>query len=293
MSIKDKEIISPLFRVDFREFCVSYLVLRQINDCFSSSGIRKGQLPSDRPVSGQRRALVEEYYSTLEWGKSEDADKFLQVVQFVYAQSYSSDEPRKTLQAVLEREGYAIEKLQIRRRTAFSAAQNLMEVDETLLRELHDKLIALAALEPQQRGYAFEQFLSELFATHGLAPRNSFRLTGEQIDGSFQIGADVYLVEAKWQSKQTSHDDLLIFREKVESKSTWTRGLFVSYAGFTKEGLTAFARGRATNIIGMDGQDLYYALTGKISLTDAILKKVRRAAETGEFFTSVFDLLHG
>lgn len=49
--------------------------------------------------------------------------------------------------------------------------------------------------------------------------------------------------------------------------------------------------GRATNIIGMTGQDLYFILSGEISLTDAISQKVRRAAETGEFYAPIFDLL--
>jgi len=132
-----------------------------------------------------------------------------------------------------------------------------------------------------------------LFEAHDLAPRSSFRLVGEQIDGSFQLDSDVYLLEAKWQAKQTAQDDLLIFQGKVESKSTWTRGLFISNSGFSPDGLTAFARGRATNIIGMSGQDLYFILSGEMSLIEAIEKKARRAAETGEFFVSVFDLIRG
>jgi hypothetical protein len=108
---------------------------------------------------------------------------------------------------------------------------------------------------------------------------------------ALSFGSDVYLVEAKWQTKLTSQDDLLIFREKVESKSAWTRGLFVSYSGFSEDGITAFARGRATNIIGMTGQDLHFILSGDISLPDSIARKTRCAAETGEFFKSVFDLL--
>jgi hypothetical protein len=48
-------------------------------------------------------------------------------------------------------------------------------------------LIAISDLEPTPRGFAFEKFLTEAFAIFGLAPRGSFRLTGEQIDGSFQL----------------------------------------------------------------------------------------------------------
>ncbi|MEO7863120.1 MAG: hypothetical protein ABIU05_22330, partial [Nitrospirales bacterium] len=58
-------------------------------------------------------------------------------------------------------------------------------------------------------GYAFEGFLSALFAAYGLAPRGSFRLQGEQIDGSFQIQRDTYLLEAKWQASLIGNADLL------------------------------------------------------------------------------------
>jgi hypothetical protein len=58
----------------------------------------------------------------------------------------------------------------------------------------------------------------------------------------------------------------------------------VSESGFSDDGLQAFSRGRSTNIIGMNGQDIFYILSGEISLVNAIKRKVRWAAETGEFF---------
>jgi hypothetical protein len=163
-------------------------------------------------------------------------------------------------------------------------------VSEAGLLKLKGELLKLGELEAKARGFAFEKFLTELFAHFGLAPRGSFRLVGEQIDGSFQIGPDTYLVEAKWHRRQIGQAELLIFREKVESKSTWSRGLFISYSGFTEDGLKAYAKGRSTNIIGMTGQDLYFILDGRISLLQAISRKVRRTAETGEFYIPVYQL---
>ena len=55
--------------------------------------------------------------------------------------------------------------------------------------ELQPQLMSLQSMEPQPRGYAFEAFLSRLFQQFGLAPRGSFRLRGEQIDGSFRLHA--------------------------------------------------------------------------------------------------------
>lgn len=155
------------------------------------------------------------------------------------------------------------------------------------------ELIRLTSLKPQERGFAFEKFLNQLFSTYNLDPRNSFRIVGEQIDGSFQIGSDVYLLEAKWHDKPTDQADLLVFHGKIGGKSTWSRGLFVSYNGFSEDGLTAFSRGRQTNMIGMTSEDLFHILNGEMSLLDAINLKARRAAETGEFFVSVFTLSKG
>lgn len=82
----------------------------------------------------------------------------------------------------------------------------------------------------------------------------------------------------------------MTFSGKVSGKAAWSRGLFVSYSGFTADGLEAFSRGRQTNLICADGLDLYEALSGKISLIGVLEEKIRRAAETNRAFVSVRDL---
>lgn len=268
------------------------MVLRQINDVFSMAGIKQGQIPPDRAsfISGQRRTLVEEYYSAINWHSEASIEKFLKVISYSIAQAYTEDQ-RKILQNLCEREGFIVDGIHIYKQSPKPTSKNVT-VPSVVLAEFKQRLIEISKLEPHPRGFAFEKFLNDLFDVHKLAPRGSFRLTGEQIDGSFEINSDTYLLEAKWQSKQTSQDDLLVFRGKVESKSTWTRGLFISDSGFTEDGLIAFSKGKATNIVGMTGQDLFFVLSGEISLQEAILLKVRRAAETGEFYVSVYELIH-
>jgi Restriction endonuclease len=107
-------------------------------------------------------------------------------------------------------------------------------VDQQKLAPLQSKLIALANLEPQPRGYAFEYFLKELFDAYGLAAREPFRLRGEQIDGSFQLSSETYLLEAKWQSLKSGVAELHTFHGKIEQKAAWSRGLFISNSGFTE-----------------------------------------------------------
>ena len=162
--------------------------------------------------------------------------------------------------------------------------------DPALLKRLQEQMMQLHSLPPQERGFAFERFLKEVFELYRLAPRSSFRLVGEQVDGSFQLGHDVYLVEAKWQGTQTGQTDLLAFSGKVEGKAQWSRGVFISYSGFTADGLEAFSRGKPTRIICMDGFDLHSVLTHHLSLPEVIASKVRRAGETNQAYVSIREL---
>jgi len=160
--------------------------------------------------------------------------------------------------------------------------------DRLKLLGLRDQLIGLTQLTPQARGYAFETLLRDLFNAFGLDAREPFRLKGEQIDGSFALHAEIYLVEAKWQAAPTAAADLHTFHGKLEQKAAWTRGLFVSNSGFSEDGLVAFGRGK--RVICMDGLDLFETLSRELPLNHVLEKKVRRAAETGQPFARVRDL---
>jgi hypothetical protein len=150
------------------------------------------------------------------------------------------------------------------------------------------ELVKLTALAPQPRGYSFEGFLKKLFDASELGARASFRLVGEQIDGSFELAHETYLLEAKWTGERTGVADLRSFNAKVEEKAAWSRGLFLSNSGFTNDGLQAFGRGK--RVICMDGLDLYELLDRQISVGEALARKARRAAESGNPFARIRDL---
>jgi hypothetical protein len=171
-----------------------------------------------------------------------------------------------------------------------ATSQKVETTNAETITALRKEYIELSSLEPHNRGYAFQDFLVKMFTAYGLKPKSAFRLVGEEIDGSFEINGDTYLLEAKWQALLTGQKDLAAFSMKVSGKSTWARGLFISYTGYTADGLEAFARGKQTNMIGMDGQDIFFILDGKLKLDEAIQIKARRAAETNEFFVSVYNI---
>ena len=153
------------------------------------------------------------------------------------------------------------------------------------------ELLNLEKLASQKRGYAFEKFLNTLFSTFDMKARSPFRLVGEQIDGSIEFEGNIYLIEAKWQNAPVGNADLLVLHGKVGGKASWSRGIFISYSGFTKEGLEAFSKGRPTNLIAVTGQDLYFILEGKMPLDQIICLKARLAAEEGRVYVPVQELL--
>jgi hypothetical protein len=160
--------------------------------------------------------------------------------------------------------------------------------DKARYTELQAGLIALGAMSPQPRGFAFEKYLKQLFDVFGLEARSAFRIVGEQIDGSFLLGEETYLLEAKWHNEQTGIGDLHAFHGKIEQKAAWARGLFVSYIGFSDQGLQAFGRGK--RVICLDGADLAEAFSRELPLPEVLNRKVRRAAETAAAFMRVRDL---
>lgn len=163
-----------------------------------------------------------------------------------------------------------------------------VRLDVQRARALKGELLALQSLPAQQRGFAFEKFLRGMFEANGLSPRASFRLVGEQIDGSFQLSSETYLLEARWQGPLVGAGELRAFNGKVEDKAAWSRGLFISHSGFSEDGLDAFGRGK--RVICMDGLDLCEMLDKALPLAEVLAKKVRRAAETGQVFARVRDL---
>ncbi|THD45057.1 DUF3644 domain-containing protein [Enterobacteriaceae bacterium ML5] len=154
---------------------------------------------------------------------------------------------------------------------------------------LINELELMKSMTPQERGYRFESWLNELFSAFSLSPKAGFRIIGEQIDGSFNLHNEIYLVEAKSHSLKTSANDLHVFQGKLDQKATWTRGVFISWQGFSSEAFAAW--GRNKSIVCVTGYDLYHMLMNNISLIDMFEKKIRLAAEKGDYCVSI-DILY-
>jgi hypothetical protein len=173
---------------------------------------------------------------------------------------------------------------------AFAPTQNKANFEHVKYDVIQSALMSLTERTPHERGYAFEKFLKKSFDAFGLEAESPFRLVGEQIDGSFVLDGQTYLVEAKWHNEPTGAADLHSFHGKLDQRAHWSRGLFISYTGFTDVGLVAF--GRARKVICMDGRDLSESFQRKIPLPDVIRRKARKAVERGVVLARISDLFN-
>lgn len=151
-----------------------------------------------------------------------------------------------------------------------------------IIGKLKEDFLELAAERDRSRaGLALEKLLNQLFETFELRPRQPFRVVGEQIDGSFELEGQVYLLESKWEKHALPEADLLVFRGKIEGKSTFTRGVFIALNDVSMPARDAITRGKAPSFFVMNGHDLMMILSEAISLTDYLRKRVRLLAEEG------------
>ncbi len=142
----------------------------------------------------------------------------------------------------------------------------------------------------QQVGFEFERILNGMFSLHDLCPREPFRVVGEQIDGSFELDHEVYLLEAKWTLEPCPEADLLVFRGKVEGKSAYTRGVFISFNGVSKEAAYAITRGKQPNFFSIDGYDITMLLEDTVDLATFFRKRQRILAEEGRVVVAFNEL---
>lgn len=150
---------------------------------------------------------------------------------------------------------------------------------------LRDRFVGLMSeTNLQARGYLFETFLNDLFEFESLDPRRSFRLVGEQIDGSFNWRSRTHLVEAKWTKVPAAGIEFGAFNYKLEGKTVDTRGLFISVNGYSTEAIKGANAKGALKFVCIDGAHLMRALSSDEGLVPILERIWRHADETGEAF---------
>lgn len=162
------------------------------------------------------------------------------------------------------------------------------------LREIEkDYLELISGTNPQQRGFALERVLRELFTLFDLDPKASFRIIGEQIDGAFTFDNTDYILEAKWQQEAVGSRELDTLHSKlIRTTLDNTLGLFVSINGYSNDAVRAHSSGRRLMIL-MDGSHLMAVIEGRIDLMQLLLRMRRHASQTGNIYLRINEILMG
>ena len=87
-----------------------------------------------------------------------------------------------------------------------------------------------------------------------------------------------------------STEDLDAFAGKLSRKLENTLGLFLSINGFSEDAVKAHATGRRLMIL-MDGSDLMAILEGRIDLMELLYRKKRFAAQTGNIYLRIHEIM--
>ena len=177
---------------------------------------------------------------------------------------------------------------EVRRQKLEAALRNQGVRDR--LNQLQNEFLRILSERPQRRGFSLEKLMRDLFDLFDLDPKASFRLAGEQIDGAFTFDKTDYLFEAKWQDELVGIQDLDAFAGKLSRKLENTLGLFLSMNGFSEDAVRAHSTGRRLMLL-MDGGDLMAVLEGRIDLIQLLLRKRRQAAQTGNIYVKIVELL--
>ena len=84
---------------------------------------------------------------------------------------------------------------------------------------------------------------------------------------------------------------MLVFRGKIEAKSTFTRGVLIALNDVSAQARHAITQGKAPSFFVMNGHDLMMILSEAMTLTDFLRQRVRLLAEEGRMFAPFSELV--
>lgn len=250
-----------------------------------------------RWTSAPKRFVVQELLEEIRTGTSDD-DRLAASLVTALCRTPFPDATPKGLEAV---EGLKRERVEDGREAAEQRAALQRERDEAQRQQdrsgenkaaardtFRNRFLALCAeTDAQQRGYKLEAFLNDFMAFEGLSPRASFKIVGEQIDGSFAWSGRTSLVEAKWVKDAVAGAEFGAFDYKIRGKTANTRGLFIAVSGYSPQAIVGLNGKGALHFVCIDGAHLLRATEPGWTFSKLLSIVWRHADETGEAYLPV------
>ena len=120
----------------------------------------------------------------------------------------------------------------------------------------------LKAIEdPTRRGHLLETFVGSLFGSaHFEVVRSPGAGGHRQVDLLATMGAETYLVEAKWWKRKPGVGEVQALEDRLKETPASVIGLFVSYSGFTQGAIDRVQSKPKRPILLVTGEELEHAI---------------------------------
>lgn len=186
-----------------------------------------------------------------------------------------------------DKESEAREADEVKKKAAERLVKSLRQhADLEKLKSRMDKLSA--TIGTQQTGYDFETWFYDLLSYEDVECRRPYIIGGRQIDGSITLDGTTYLVELKFEAKQSGAPSIDCLKAKIASKSDNTMGIMVAMSGYSSVAIHE-ASGSKSVILMFDYSHIYMVLSGITTMQDLIRRVRRHSSQTGMAFLPAAD----
>lgn len=153
------------------------------------------------------------------------------------------------------------------------------------LLKIREQFLNAEKLTPQKKGYELEKIFPQLMRISGIPVEESFKITGEQIDGAIKYDGNYYLVELKWTASPSAHQEVSSLYVKVEGKMG-ARGLFISMNGYSKEVVESLPKGKEIKVLFLDGMHVANVIFGNYTFQELLEHAISQASLKSNIYCS-------
>lgn len=166
--------------------------------------------------------------------------------------------------------------------------------DTAGLRTLISEYGQLRAAKGSQRdrGQRFNGLIADMLRCWDIDAEESTLSSGRgEIDVTFALNGERYLVEAKWEQKKTKSDPLFKLEARLKQRLRGPIGIFVSMTGFTPDALRGLDTGSQLEVLLFDRSHFEAMLGGLVPPQELIGLAHDRAAYRGDAYCPLTELL--
>lgn len=139
------------------------------------------------------------------------------------------------------------------------------------------------SVSPQKRGRQLEGIVYEILDSEKLDPERNLIRPGEEVDLSFTLADDHFLVECKWLNEPVGTQTVKLFMNKVREKAEGTFGVFLSMSGYVDDIDAKAITSQRLNAVGLGPSHLMLVLQEKSTWAQLVRDAVKGARRRARF----------